>query len=399
MRILMAVQSYFPFQDRGGPVVKVRALARGLAQRGHQVTVLTADLGLRRLNGSAINFQPCPWGWCAEENGVEAVYLSTLANYRALTVNPDVIGFCRTSLRHFDLVHFYGLYDLLGPAVSYFCRRQGIPYIIEPMGMYRPIDRSFRMKRVWHRSLGDSFWSHAAQIVATSEMEEQELLQDGVAREKLVVRYNGIDRAASLAPTTRGAFSAKWSIPPDEPLLLFLGRLIPRKGADILIDAFSQACPTQGRLVIAGPEGEPGYLAHLTRRAADAGVESRVIFTGALYDDDKAAVMADADLFVLPSRYENFANSAAEAVSSGIPVIITDACGIRSLIDGRAGLVIAPERQALAAAIRSLLTDRSLYQKLQAGCPGVAAQLGWDRLTEQMEGYYARALESRNGRN
>ena len=208
MRILMAVQSYFPFQDRGGPVVKVRALARGLAQRGHQVTVLTADLGLRRLNGSAMNFQPCPWGWCAEENGVEAVYLSTLANYRALTVNPDVIGFCGKSLRHFDLVHFYGLYDLLGPAVSYFCRRQGIPYVIEPMGMYRPIDRSFRMKRVWHRSLGDSYWSHAAQIVATSEMEEQELLQDGVAREKLVVRYNGIDRAASLAPP-RAAPSAQ----------------------------------------------------------------------------------------------------------------------------------------------------------------------------------------------
>ena len=399
MRILMAVQSYFPFQDRGGPVVKVRALARGLAQRGHQVTVLTADLGLRSLNGSAMNFQPCPWGWHAEENGVEAVYLSTLANYRALTVNPDVIGFCGTSLRHFDLVHFYGLYDLLGPAVSYFCRRQGIPYVIEPMGMYRPIDRSLRMKRVWHRSLGDSYWSHAAQIVATSEMEEQELLQDGVPAGKLVVRYNGIDRTASAAPTTRGAFSAKWAIPPDEPLLLFLGRLIPRKGADILIDAFAHACPSEGRLVIAGPEGEPGYLAHLSKRASDAGVESRVIFTGALYDDAKAAVMADADVFVLPSRYENFANSAAEAVSSGIPVIITDACGIRSLIDGRAGLVIAPEPQALAGAIRSLLSDRSLYQKLQAGCPGVAAQLGWDRLTEQMEGYYARALGSGNGRN
>jgi glycosyltransferase involved in cell wall biosynthesis len=399
MRVLMAVQSYFPFQDRGGPVVKVRALAHSLAQRGHQVTVLTADLGLRRLNGSAIKFQPCPWGWRAEEDGVEAVYLSTLANYRALTVNPDVIGFCGTSLRHFDLVHFYGLYDLLGPAVSYFCRRQGIPYVIEPMGMYRPIDRSFRMKRVWHRSLGDSYWSHAAQIVATSEMEEQELLQDGVPAGKLVVRYNGIDRAGPAVPATRGAFSAKWGIPRDEPLLLFLGRLIPRKGADILIDAFAQACPSEGRLVIAGPEGEPGYLAYLAKRASDAGVESRVIFTGALYDDAKAAVMADADVFVLPSRYENFANSAAEAVSSGIPVIITDACGIRSLIDGRAGLVIAPEQQALADAIRLLLSDRSLYQKLQAGCPGVAAQLGWDRLTEQMEGYYSHALESKNGRN
>jgi glycosyltransferase involved in cell wall biosynthesis len=399
MRILKAVQSYFPFQDRGGPVVKVRALARGLAQRGHQITVLTADLGLAKLNGSAITYQPCPWGFRAEEDGVESVYLSTLAHYRALTLNPDVIGFCGKSLRQFDLVHFYGLYDLLGPAVSYFCRRQGIPYVIEPMGMYRPIDRSFRMKRVWHRSLGDSYWSHAAQIVATSEMEEQELLQDGVPAQKLVIRYNGIDRAPSAAQPSRGAFRAKWSIPPAEPLLLFLGRLIPRKGADILIDAFAQACPNHGRLVIAGPEGEPGYLAQLTKRATDAGVASRVIFTGALYDDSKAEVMADSDIFVLPSRYENFANSAAEAVASGIPVIITDACGIRTLVDGRAGLVIAPDQQALADAISALLSDSSLYQRLQAGCPGVAAQLGWDRLTEQMEGYYARALESSNGHN
>jgi glycosyltransferase involved in cell wall biosynthesis len=399
MRILKAVQSYFPFQDRGGPVVKVRALARGLAQRGHQITVLTADLGLRRLNGSATNYQPCRWGWRAEEDGVESVYLPTLANYRALTVNPDVIGFCGESLRHFHLVHFYGLYDLFGPAVSYFCRRQGIPYVIEPMGMYRPIDRSFRMKRVWHRSLGDSYWSHAAQIVATSEMEQQELLEDGVPAEKLVVRYNGVDRSTFATQPARGAFRAKWGIPDSEPVLLFLGRLIPRKGADILIDAFAQACPTACRLVIAGPEGEPGYLAALTKRAREAGVESRVIFTGALYDDAKAAVMADADIFVLPSRYENFANSAAEAVASGIPVIITDACGIRTLIEDRAGLVIVPEQQALSNAIRSLLSDRSLYHQLRAGCPGVAAELGWDRLTEQMEGYYTRALESQNGHN
>jgi glycosyltransferase involved in cell wall biosynthesis len=399
MRILNAVQSYFPFQDRGGPVVKVRALARGLAQRGHQITVLTADLGLAKLNASTMRFQRCSEGWRAEEDGVESVYLSTLAHYRALTFNPDVVAFCRASLRQFDLVHFYGLYDLFGPAVSYFCRRQGVPYVIEPMGMYRPIDRSFRMKRVWHSSLGGSYWSHAAQIVATSEMEQQELFEDGVPSEKLVVRYNGIDRATSATQPARGAFRAQWGIPPAEPLLLFLGRLIPRKGADLLIDAFAEACPTACRLVIAGPEGEPGYLELLAQRAREAGVASRVIFTGPLYDDAKTSVMADSDVFVLPSRYENFANSAAEAIACGVPVIITDACGIRSLVDGRAGLVIAPEQQALANAIRALLSDRSLYEKLRAGCPAVAAELDWDRLTEQMEGYYARALGSSNGHN
>lgn len=399
MRVLKAVQSYFPFQDRGGPVVKVRALAHGLVERGHQVTVLTADLGLARYNALDSSFQPCKWGWHAQENGVEAVYLSTLANYRALTLNPDVLGFCGASLNNFDLVHFYGLYDLFGPSVSYFCRRHGIPYVIEPMGMYRPIDRSFQLKRAWHRLVGDTYWSHAAQIVATSEMEEQELLDDGVPAEKLVMRYNGIDPSAAAAPAQRGAFRAEWGITADELVILFLGRLIPRKGADILIAAFAEACPHSGRLVIAGPEGEPGYREILVKRSAESGVSSRVIFTGPLYDEAKAAVMADADIFVLPSRYENFANAAAEAIACGIPVIITDACGIRSLVDGRAGLVIAPEREPLAAAIRALTSDRSLYRSLQEGCPAVAAQLGWDRLAERMESYYARVLGSKNGHN
>jgi glycosyltransferase involved in cell wall biosynthesis len=308
-----------------------------------------------------------------------------------------VVAFCRASISQFDLVHLYGLYDLLGPAVSFFCRRRRIPYVIEPMGMYRPIDRSFRMKRLWHWGLGDVYWRNAAQIVATSEMEQEELVEDGVPAEKVVIRYNGIDGRTSVRQSPLGAFRAKWGIPFDEPLVMFLGRLIPRKGADILIEAFSEACPKSGRLVIAGPEGEPGYRAMLEKRARDTRIESRVIFTGALYDDDKSALMTDADIFVLPSRYENFANSAAEAIAFGVPVIITDCCGIRSLANGRAGLVIAPEKGPLVAALRNLISDPILYAKLKSGCAQVAAELSWDRLSGQMESYYAKALGNSHG--
>ncbi len=70
MRILKVVQAYYPFQEKGGPVVKVRALARGLVQRGHRVTVLTADLGLRKRTGLDIKFEPCEWGWRSEQDGV-----------------------------------------------------------------------------------------------------------------------------------------------------------------------------------------------------------------------------------------------------------------------------------------------------------------------------------------
>jgi glycosyltransferase involved in cell wall biosynthesis len=397
VRILKTVQAYYPFQEKGGPVVKVRALARGLARRGHQVTVLTADLGLREHAGFGMKVERCPWGWRFQEDGVEAIYLSTLGHYRALTLNPRVIGFCRAPLRRFDLVHCYGLYDLLGPAVSYFCRRQGTPYIIEPMGMYRPIDRGFRLKLLWHRSIGGVFWRNAVRVVATSEMEHQDLLDDGVPPEKLVIRYNGIDAVsfASLPPC--GSFRAKWRVPPEQPLILFLSRLIPRKGADILIEAFAQACPESGRLVIAGPEGELGYRSYLEKRAKESGVEARVLFTGPLYDEEKKAVLADADLFVLPSRYENFANAAAEAMACGIPVIVTESCGIRSLVDGQAGLVIASEKEALAAALRKLLDDKALYAQLKDGCRRIAGQLSWDRLTAQMEGCYTEALEKGNG--
>jgi glycosyltransferase involved in cell wall biosynthesis len=410
MRILKVVQSYFPFQDRGGPVVKVRALARGLARRGHQVTVLTADLGWAGHNGSGkaavisteaaggagnvagVRAERCRWGWRAEEDGVEATYLRTIGHYRALTVNPSVLAFCSASLEGFDLVHFYGLYDLLGPAVSYFCQQRKIPYLVEPMGMYFPIDRSFRLKYLWHRTIGKSYLRNAMRMVATSEMEKKELLQAGISPASIILRYNGIDPDSFADQVARGEFRARYGISAEEPLVLFLGRLIPRKGADVLIESFAEVCGGSGRLVIAGPEGERGYSARLEKQAEACGVASRVIFTGPLYGSEKQSVFADADVFVLPSRYENFANSAAEAIAGDIPVIITEACGIRSLVEGRAGLVISPGKESLTQALRTILSNRPLYLQLKAGCREVAAQLSWDRLTEQMEGYYFEVL-------
>jgi glycosyltransferase involved in cell wall biosynthesis len=397
MRVLSVVQFYFPFQDRGGPVAKVRSLAKGLAKRGHQVTVLTADLGLGDVNGFGAKIERCRWGWRWEDEGIETVYLPTRGHYRALTLNPGVVRFCVASLRGFDLVHIYGLYDLLGPAVGHFCRRQGLSYVLEPMGMYRPIDRSLRLKRLWHSAVGRALLQNAARVVATSEIERQELLEGGIPAAKLVIRYNGIDVSSCVPFSSRGTFRSKWGISSEQPLILFLSRLIPRKGADILIEAFARACPESGWLVIAGPEGETGYRSYLESRAKESGIEARVLFTGPLYDEDKKAALADADIFALPSRYENFGNAVAEAIASGVPVIVSNSCGIQSLVHDRAGLVIAPNTEELADALRRLISDRALYERLKEGCRRVVDELSWGRLTEQMEGYYADALVPGSG--
>jgi glycosyltransferase involved in cell wall biosynthesis len=396
VRILNVAQTYFPYLAEGGRPAKVRILSRNLAHRGHHVTVLTVNLGAAEWTQAGIVPEKTSLGWRLVEDGVEAIYLPEVGRYRAITINPRLVQFCRASLGDFDLAHFYGLYDLLGPSVSYFCRRQGVPYVIEPMGMFRPIDRSFRLKQMWHRSVGSRFWRDAAQIVATSELEQQELLEDGVPPTKVVMRYNGIDMKSSSNPTLRGVFRSKWNIGPDEPLIVFLSRLIPRKGADLLIEAFAQSCPQSGRLVIAGPEGEPGYRAYLEKHAIDSGVGLRIIFTGPIYDGEKNSLLADADLFALPSQYENFANVAAEAMAFGVPVIITHSCGICSVVEGVAGLVVIPKVAAIADALRTMICDKVLYARMQAGCRLVADRLDWNTLTEQMEGYYTEVLAQTN---
>ena len=136
MRILNVTETYAPFLEFGGPPVKVRALSEGLARRGHQVTVLTADWGLeRRLQSTEEknSAERSPFGWRRRENGVEAVYLPTWLHYRMVSWNPAVKRFCRAWMEKFDVVHIFGLYDLLGPAAAAACRARAMPYVIEPI--------------------------------------------------------------------------------------------------------------------------------------------------------------------------------------------------------------------------------------------------------------------------
>ena len=395
LRVLKVTQSYYPFLDQGGPAVKVRAIARGLVKRGHAVTVLTTDLGLASAKYSGFHAVQDGGGWYSLQDSVEAIFLRPWARYRSVTWNPGVTRFCRERLASFDVVHIYGIYDLLGPAVARECRRIGIPYVIEPMGMYRPIIRSIPLKRAYLRWLGAPMVRGAQRFVATAPQEQQELIQEGIQPEKVVVRRNGVELPDSLP--TKGAFRRHWNIPSDSPLVLFLGRLVSKKSPELLLDAFAQwqAVSPRGRtsvLVLAGPHEGDGYREKLEMQAARLNLQGRVAFTGPLYDQAKWAAYRAADVFVLPSQNENFGNTAMEAVACGTPVLVTDCCGVAPLVDGRAGLVVPHDREALAAALGQLLDHPGLCERLQQGCTEVAREMDWEEPLSETEALYRELL-------
>jgi len=398
MRILNVTQTYAPFLEFGGPPVKVRALSEALTRRGHQVTVLTADWGLEPRLGGEIESEAVdrsPFGWRREENGVKAIYLPTWLHYRALSWNPALKRFLRARLENFDVVHIFGLYDFLGPTVAAECRRRGVPYVVEPIGMFLPIVRSLRLKRMYHTFLGQTMLNGCRSLIATSEQERAELASAGSSHEKIVLRRNGVSLPAALPE--RGKFRAAQAIPNEVKLILFLGRLSEKKSPDLLLQAFAmlpQPVGAKCQLAFVGPD-ESGTMARLAQMAEQLGVASRVRLCGPLFEADKWAAYCDADVFVLPSQNENFGNAAAEAAAAGIPVVVTEGCGIASLLVNIAGLVVKHEAAAIARAIERILVDSGLHASLASGCRELVSRLGWEEPAIAMESLYGQLVAAK----
>jgi glycosyltransferase involved in cell wall biosynthesis len=395
MRVLNVTQTYFPFLEFGGPPVKVRALSQALARRGHQVTVLTSDWGFQQRstpeNGLMKSAKRAAFGWGWNEQGVEAVYLPSWLRHRALSWNPGVARFCRERLREFEIVHIFGVYDFLGPAVARFCRSLRVPYVVEPIGMFLPIVRSFFLKRMYHLLLGNRMLSRCSSIIATSRQELTELASAGPPSEKIVLRRNGVN-VPDVMPE-RGSFRAARGISPDAKLVLFLGRLSQKKSPDLLLQTFAMLCAQKKianlQLAFVGPD-ESGMECKLMRMAGELGVASCVKFCGALFGEAKWGAYRDADVFVLPSQNENFGNTAAEAVVAGTPVVVTEQCGIAPLLAEVAALVAAHDATSLSSAIERILSEPGLHMRLAAGCREAAARLDWEEPAAEMEALYRR---------
>lgn len=383
MRILFVTQYDLCNPAAGGPVYKVRALSKHLAQRGHSVTIVTGKATTEFANKDRPQFGE-------REHGIRVVRLSTLLRYRAVTVNPGVWMTAQREIQRADMIHLFGFYDLLGPVVAHAARANDVPYVLEPIGMLIPIVRSLIKKRLYHHWFGRRLVEDATRVVATSSQEKNELVKAGISAEKIVQRRNGIDMTEFSELPERGRLRRKLGITSEERVLLYLSRLCTKKNPDMLLRAFAELDLPDTRLLMVGPH-ENGYLKELQRLGKSLGLDHKVMFIGPLYGREKLSALVDADIFVLPSQNENFGNVIAEAIATSTPVVITDKCGIAEHMRDRAGLVVAVEKTAVRDAIARLLVDSALYETLTDECKDVARELSWEQPVRQMEAVYIEA--------
>ena len=376
MQILQVAARYYPELQFGGPPQKIHALSRGLESRGHGVQVAT----LHSVQRSA---------QVVEREGIDVHYLPWVG--RGTWQIPLGMGTLAAAIRQSDVVHCYGLYNLLCPAAAFLARRAGRSFVLEPLGMYIPRARSLRAKRLYNQLFTHWMSRQAGRVVATSPGEVGELAEL-VEPRRLVLRRNGIDLETfqDLPPADR--FRAAHGIPDGERVILFVGRISPIKNLGQLVQAFHDVLLERTRLVLIGPALEPDYAQELAELIARLGLDERVLLTGPLYGEDKLAALATADLFVLPSLSESYGNAAAEAVAAGVPVLLTDACGIAPQIDGRAGLAVPVGISALAAGLHTMMEDEKLRDKLTEQRSKVLKELSWDEPLAQTEQMYGALL-------
>lgn len=355
MRVLVTVPSLAP--EYGGPAAKALQLRAALRSLGTEVELVG----------------------CGEEG------LPVLMRFHGTPV-PRKLGPLLRAVRRSDVVHVLGYRDPVGSAAALGARRARVPYVLEPVGMHRRRLRSLGLKGAFDATIGRAVVRGAAAVVATSDLEARELLADGVDPRRVHVRPNGVDVDGLLPLSPRGSLRRRLGIPPDAPLVLALGRITAKKGLLGLAQALERL-PSVWALV-AGPDDGDGTLQALLEARRRRSLDERLVLHGGLWGSDKAQALADADAFCLPSATENFGNAAAEAAAVGLPVVVSDRCGVAEFLDPQASRVTPyGDVAALARAIREVTTP-GVRRAARLAASLVREALDWQTLAgRQLEIY------------
>jgi glycosyltransferase involved in cell wall biosynthesis len=259
------------------------------------------------------------------------------------------------AVRDSDVIHLMGYWTVLGAMAYLAARLYRVPYLVTPAGALPIFGRSRWLKRIYNLLVGRNLIRHASGWIAVTTAEFPHFEAYGIPRSRVAVIPNGVWES-DFSIGDGEEFFRETGIPRG-PFLLFVGRLNPIKGPDLLLEAFAQVAAEfpEFRLVLAGPD--EGMQAGLEARIRALNLSGRVLFCGFVSGQLKTAAYKAARLLVVPSRSEAMSLVAVEAGICGTPVLMTDQCGLNELAKVNPGLIVAASIDGLTGGLRSALAD------------------------------------------
>lgn len=317
----------------------VNQLSRSLTALDHVVDVVTLD--------------PPNAAWLSGLPGSPRALGPGRAKYG---YTPRLRRWLRDNVATYDAVVVHGIWQFQSAAVRSMCLRAGVPYFLYVHGALDPwFEERFPLKHakksLYWRLVEHRCFRDARAVLFTCE-EERVLAQKSFSpyRAAEAIAPIGVEDPSGDPSAQRRAFLDKYPDLETKRIVLFLGRLHPKKGCDLLLQAFADVAHRDDslHLVIVGPD-EAGTEDDLRQLSDSLGLQPRVTWVGMLDGDAKWGAYRSAEVFALPSHSENFGIVIAEALACGVPVLISDKVNIwREVADAGAGLV-APDTPEGAA--------------------------------------------------
>ncbi len=382
MKILHVIPFLSP--KFGGSVTAPYLLSKELAQRNHDVTIITTDYHIDEQYAKSI-----------QSAGVKVISFHCSANIGLFLYTPSLKKWLDKNLNKFDIIHLHNFRSYQNVIVQKFAKKYGIPYVLQAHGSVLPFFEKQNFKKIYDLIWGNNILKDTRKCIAVSNVEREQYKTMEIPESKIIVIPNGIDLQEFDNLPEKGRFREKYRIRSDEKIILFLGRLHKSKGIDFLIQSFSYVSKMRNdiKLIIAGPDD--GYSDTLLRRVKKYEIFDEVIFPGLLLKKEKYEALVDADVLVYPGIFEIFGLVPFEAIMCGTPVIVTDDCGCGEIVkDAECGyLVKFGDVNTLADLINDILTNPEKgRERVNKGKKYIKDKLAMKIIIAKVEELYANCL-------
>ncbi len=373
---------------QGGPSQAVLESVRFLRSNGVEAEIATLEDEASRKETASLTL-----GQRVQHHGVPVWFF---ANSAPSTSAFHEFGFSTSfttwlwhQIHSYDLVHVHCIFSYPATSAMTIARLRQVPYICRPLGQLCEwvLQRSALKKKIYLSLIERANLNGCQGLHFTSIQEQQEAAKLCLTAPSFVLPH-GLATAPEI-PDAHYQLRQHLQLPAEEPILLYMSRLHPKKGLDLLIPAVKQLTRHRFTLVIAG-SGTPEYEVYVDDCLKQAGLQERTRRLGFVTGELKQLLLQGSDLFVLTSHSENFGVAVLEAIAAGLPCIVTPGVALASVVqEHQLGYVPNLEISAISSAIEAYLQDSAARQAMGLRGRKLALEkYGWDSVVSQLISIY-----------